>query len=321
MNATLKRFLPPGMLVAANLLEVSANGLDINWWGGGMPDGYVIDKDGELKQRLPSAHMALGAMESDEFEANLVALKLEEGDKLFFFTDGVTEARNASGAELGEEGIEALFSESYVSLIDVVRERVTSFTSGGGVGDDMSMLEMTAPIRSNIEASLGEPDYYERRSPSQLTVFFGATELRKVNIVGEVRRVLKGPIGSNIDLDLMCTILSELCNNALEHGLLKLESDLKNDDEGFLDYYLERQSRLENLGEHAFMELGVSFKPKERVLHFYLTHNGEGFANTGSESRLDDSGAMCGRGIAWSVSCVMFSIMKMGVARQEVPTS
>ncbi|MEZ8144426.1 response regulator [Enterovibrio norvegicus FF-33] len=298
MNSTLKTFLPPGMLVAANLLEVSANGLDINWWGGGMPDGYIIDRHGEIKQRLPSAHMALGAMDSDEFEANLVALTLEEGDKLFFFTDGVTEARNAEGHELGEEGLEALISTPSSNVIDMTREHVAKFTSGGGVGDDMSMLELTAPIRSRIEQQPGDPDYYDRRSPAQLNVYFGAKELRKVNLVGEVRRMLKGTLGSNIDLDLMCTVLSELTNNALEHGLLKLESSLKSDDDGFLDYYMERQSRLEALDAFAYMEAGISFNPTKRELSFYVTHNGEGFWVDDIDSTLEESLARCGRGIA-----------------------
>ncbi|MGF1865570.1 SpoIIE family protein phosphatase [Enterovibrio norvegicus] len=298
MNATLKKFLPPGMLVAANLLEVMPNGVDVNWWGGGMPDGYLIDKNGEVKQRLPSSHMALGAMESEEFEANLVALKLEHGDKLFFFTDGVTEARNTHGQELGEEGLEAIFTEPHASIIESTQRRVSEFTSGGGVGDDMSMLELTAPIKSRIEIQPGDPEYYHRRSPAQLTVYFGSSELQKVNLVGEVRRMLKGTLGSNIDLDLMCTVLSELSNNALEHGLLGLESDVKTDDQGFLDYYLERQRRLEALGGHAYMEIGISFNPSKRTLSFYVTHNGEGFESEGVGSRLDETGAMCGRGIA-----------------------
>lgn len=298
MNETLKKFLPPGMLVAANLFEVSASGLEVNWWGGGMPDGYLLDKNGEIKARLPSAHMALGAMDSEEFEANLVALKMVEGDKLFFFTDGVIEARDANGRELGEEGLEAMFGESLSSIIKATREHVTNFTKGGGVGDDMSMLEMTAPIRSGIEHQPGEPEYYERRSPAQLTVYFGAKELRKVNLVGEIRRMLKGTLGSNIDLDLMCTIMSELANNALEHGLLKLASNLKVDDDGFLDYYIERQARLDALDEFAFMEVGISFNPDKRELTFYVSHNGEGFYFEDVESTLEDSVARCGRGIA-----------------------
>ncbi|MGF1766621.1 SpoIIE family protein phosphatase [Enterovibrio makurazakiensis] len=298
MNSTLKTFLPPGMLVAANLLEVSANGLEIKWWGGGMPDGYIVDRQGEIKQRLPSAHMALGAMDSEEFEANLVVLKLEDGDKLFFFTDGVIEARNAKGQELGEEGLEALISSPHESVIKATREHITQFTSGGGVGDDMSMLELTAPIQSCVEQQPGDIDYYDRRSPAQLNVYFGASELRKVNLVGEIRRMLKGTLGSNIDVDLMCTILSELTNNALEHGLLRLESSLKSDDDGFLDYYMERQSRLESLDQFAYLEAGISFNPAKREVSFYITHNGEGFLIEDTDSTLDELLATSGRGIA-----------------------
>ncbi|WP_325891646.1 SpoIIE family protein phosphatase [Grimontia sp. NTOU-MAR1] len=313
MNETLKKFLPPGMLVAANLVEVSANGLEVNWWGGGMPDGYLLDKHGEIKVRLPSAHMALGAMDSNDFEANLVALRMEEGDKLFFFTDGVIEARDAEGRELGEEGLEVMFSDNQPSIIEAIREHVINFTQGGGVGDDMSMLEMTAPIFSRVELQPGEPEYYERRSPAQLTVYFGADELRKVNLVGEIRRMLKGTLGSNIDLDLMCTIMSELANNGLEHGLLKLASNLKVDDEGFLDYYMERQSRLDALNRFAYLEVGISFNPGKRELTFYVSHNGEGFYYEEGDSTLDDSVARCGRGIALVTElCEDFSYLDEG---------
>jgi anti-sigma regulatory factor (Ser/Thr protein kinase) len=43
------------------------------------------------------------------------------------------------------------------------------------------------------------------------------------------------------------TVLSELYNNALDHGLLKLDSSLKESD--FSTYLHERESRLEALGE------------------------------------------------------------------------
>ncbi|MBV7297844.1 ATP-binding SpoIIE family protein phosphatase [Enterovibrio paralichthyis] len=313
MNSTLKKFLPPGMLVAANLFEVSANGLDVNWWGGGMPDGYLLDKNGEVKQRLPSVHMALGAMDSEDFEADVVALRLEDGDKLFFFTDGVTEARDVNGAELGEEGLEAIFTEPLGSIIQTTQDRISAFTGGVGVGDDMSMLEMTAPIESGVELQPGNPEYYERRSPAQLTVYFGANELRKVNLIGEVRRMLKGTLGSNLDLDLMCTVLSELINNALEHGLLGLESTLKTDDDGFLDYYIERQARLEALNDFAYLEVGISFNPSKRELAFYITHNGEGFYYEDADSSLEDSVARCGRGIALvSELCDSFEYLDEG---------
>lgn len=45
------------------------------------------------------------------------------------------------------------------------------------------------------------------------------------------------------------TILSELYSNALEHGLLGLDSGWKRDSEGFTYYYSERNQRLAALTE------------------------------------------------------------------------
>nr|WP_262488685.1 ATP-binding protein [Grimontia hollisae] len=92
--------------------------------------------------------------------------------------------------------------------------------------------------------------------------------------------------------------MSELANNALEHGLLKLASNLKVDSDGFLDYYLKRQARLDALDEFAFMEVGISFNPDKRELTFYVSHNGEGFYFEDADSTLEDAVARCGRGIA-----------------------
>jgi two-component sensor histidine kinase len=42
-------------------------------------------------------------------------------------------------------------------------------------------------------------------------------------------------------------VLSELFNNALDHGVLKLDSSLKDHENGMQDYYAERASRLQKL--------------------------------------------------------------------------
>ena len=50
------------------------------------------------------------------------------------------------------------------------------------------------------------------------------------------------------------TVLAELFNNALDHGILELDSGLKRDVEGFSEYYKQRIERLEKLenGQVAF---------------------------------------------------------------------
>lgn len=48
---------------------------------------------------------------------------------------------------------------------------------------------------------------------------------------------------------MIFTIIKELFVNALDHGLLGLDSNIKNGPDGFSNYVVERQKRLEAMTE------------------------------------------------------------------------
>ncbi len=100
INSVLVRFLPVGMMLAASIFEVRANGLEVSWWGGGLPTGYILGSDGEIVRELVSTHMPLGVLKENEFEASVTHLKLAPSEQLICYTDGVTEAANARGNSL-----------------------------------------------------------------------------------------------------------------------------------------------------------------------------------------------------------------------------
>ena len=56
------------------------------------------------------------------------------------------------------------------------------------------------------------------------------------------------------------TVFSELFSNALEHGILKLDSGLKKTPNGFTEYYQERATRLEKLTQGE-IRIDVQHKP------------------------------------------------------------
>ena len=56
------------------------------------------------------------------------------------------------------------------------------------------------------------------------------------------------------------TVLAELYSNALEHGVMSLESRLKCDAQGFARYYEERRRRLESL-DHGFVRFHIDLTP------------------------------------------------------------
>jgi hypothetical protein len=70
--------------------------------------------------------------------------------------------------------------------------------------------------------------------------------------------------------------LSELYNNALDHGILLLDSMIKKEPDGFFDYFEQRMERLARL-EDGEIRIQISLVPDERQLIVTLKNSGVGF--------------------------------------------
>ena len=79
----------------------------------------------------------------EKWECEVRDLRLESGDLLTVFSDGITEAFSGAGEEFGEQRlIETLRGHrplSLASLVDVVIGRVAEF-SGGEQTDDQTLV-------------------------------------------------------------------------------------------------------------------------------------------------------------------------------------
>lgn len=276
VNNALVKFLPIGMMLAASVFEIRANGLEVSWWGGGLPDGYLLDSDGQIVRRLVSSHMPLGVLEPDEFEVNLVHFKLEPNQRIICYTDGITEAMNEKGEQFGQQRLEQVLQRSRQDLIADLYEEVRQFANRGR-GDDLSILSMTFPITNRNDVLAPQKKTVLCSIPMQSHLHFPASILKKTAIMNEVRNIMRGIVSSGAHLDLACSVLSELFANAIEHGLLKLDSALKDDPEGFFAFYELREKRMSELDESYWVNLDVDYDPDRSQVTFLLEHNGDGF--------------------------------------------
>src|SRR5690606_14176546 len=74
------------------------------------------------------------------------------------------------------------------------------------------------------------------------------------------------------------TVLVELFSNALEHGVLGLDSNLKRDAEGFAQYYELRRQRLAELTTgHIHLELEIRSGDEGGYLRIGIQDSGPGF--------------------------------------------
>jgi sigma-B regulation protein RsbU (phosphoserine phosphatase) len=102
---------------------------------------FLLRHDGQLR-KIATNGLPVGMMEGTQFEVE--HLQLTPGDKLFIYTDGLTEAEGGDGHFFGVERLKNLLRGSAQldgkSLHDAVWRAVDEFTEGGAIRDDITTL-------------------------------------------------------------------------------------------------------------------------------------------------------------------------------------
>ena len=90
--------------------------------------------------------MGLGLASNDIFTVSLKekVLTLKKGDALFFYTDGLTEARNKRGEEFGEQRLTEVLSnigeQRAEEMLQEIRQHMETFTHGVPRHDDVTLV-------------------------------------------------------------------------------------------------------------------------------------------------------------------------------------
>lgn len=100
----------------------------------------IVGVDGSLR-RLCATGPAVGLLKNASFEVG--EARIEPGDLLLAFTDGVTEARNGRRGFYEEHRLEELLASPSTSashLLDRIEESVKNYTGDAAQADDLTML-------------------------------------------------------------------------------------------------------------------------------------------------------------------------------------
>ena len=242
LNVQLHRLLPPGMFFAATLLELSPRADRLSVWQGGMPETLWLDAGGKLKGAVASRHMPLGILEDDEFDDSVEVLPVRDGDRLYLYSDGLTEATDATGRMFGHARAREVLLGAGEDRFYALLEEVERFTSRQK--DDLTLVELTCrPLPPGGEPVAGEA--MPRRWEFGVTL--GIHEIRADDALPAISRAIAGIPGLGRHRGLIAMIMSEMYANALDHSILGLDSRMKSSEAGFADYYEERRHRLQEL--------------------------------------------------------------------------
>ncbi|WP_194788038.1 fused response regulator/phosphatase [Pseudomonas sp. UFMG81] len=300
MNAKLKRILPVDMFCCALLLNLSFQRGTVELWSGGMPDAYRLAADGQVLTVLPSQHLPLGILAPEQFDDTTQVLPLSVGERLLLLSDGVVDTGDDAERLFGVQRLLDVLAANRQPehLFDEVMQALAQF--GGQSRDDISLcdIRMLSP-----ECVAPQPVVYSdsgRSSPLEWSLNFQlrAESLRRFNPVPYLVQLLQEIHGLRPSSGQLYSVLSELYSNALEHGVLGLDSQLKRDAQGFAEYYRLRGERLAHPIE-GYVAIGLVVEPlgDGGRLTIEVRDSGAGFDVAGMLERLPPHQGFSGRGL------------------------
>jgi two-component system, HptB-dependent secretion and biofilm response regulator len=283
LNGKLSQILPVGIFCCAVLVDVNPSKGLVEIWNGGLPEVMILGREGELLHRVASTHLPLGVASALRFDPTPIVLPMQAGQRLMCWTDGVLESRSQSGEPFGEERLLQLIEDHRQrpeALFDGLLRAIEAFH--GRPEDDISVLEMVMPehlAEPRTPVALALATQHQFAQDWQLGYTFRAASIRQHNPLPFLLEALMEINGLRAHAGRLFTILSELYSNALEHGLLGLDSATKRDAAGFSQYYAERTRRLSDLRE-GWVRIDLDHVPTATggVLEVSILDSGPGFA-------------------------------------------
>ncbi|MCK5926349.1 MAG: serine/threonine-protein phosphatase, partial [Methylococcales bacterium] len=311
MNNKLKQILPIGMFMAVQYVIIRKE-LDYALiCSCGMPD-VIIKGTHKIKQKIASAIYPLSVTANIDYKPLFEKVPIRIGDSIIMFSDGVIEATNPQKELFGQPRLEALIeSDTHHNVTVDIKNALIQFCEGGKTEDDISLAEIICAdglfvqAEKTVTATQEKEKVIEIRTNDQWAWHYqltlAGTELVNQDPIPLLITQLKNMEKKLEDhLQPLYTILTELYVNALDHGILQLNSTLKSTPEGFGDYFNEREKRLETLktGNISFSLKGFR-KDKQLKIKITIIDSGDGFdiSKVLNKPRLTEELVLYGRGI------------------------
>ncbi len=320
INKKIGKLLPTNMFMAAQYVNISNDLEYITVCNCGMPDILLLDSDrSTIKERISSQGMPLGIIPDFDFSTICEHHNITYGDRIILSSDGLLEATNIRGEEFGKRRFEqALLTtqqcDNTGTCFDDVVHMFDEFCHDSPQADDISLVEIPCVPENlppwDMQTIL---DFYEEKlellnssavteaptnNLSEMSLLFNAYSMKNIDPVPLMINHINQLTSTNIPHQSLFVILSELYINALDHGILGLDSELKSSAEGFEKYFSAREQRLHALDKGCIrITLQIQFYETGGLANIIFEDSGPGFNyDEYSDSQTDES-SLSGRGI------------------------
>lgn len=143
INIVLHQQLPANTFMVGCLTEISADRKKIKLWNAGMPQ-CIFMREGKVQSRFDSRNTPLGIMAQVDIQNGHESFDVRAGNRLYIFSDGVSEVDNPEGELFGYARIEdflagmAAGSKTPEELLALLEE----FHGSANFSDDITLAEI-----------------------------------------------------------------------------------------------------------------------------------------------------------------------------------
>lgn len=296
LNRKLFQLLPADRFMAAILVTVPASGTELRWWNGGMPSGWLRTASG--LQELTAHALPLGILPDLPCDEVSRRIHVSRGDRLLLMTDGLLEAHDVRD----EMFVHAGFRESLASwspgtpLLPTLLQALDAHVEGTEQADDIAIVDL--PIEPSLFAQRVGPSGERPRLGWDVAIALEDERLKTQPTLETLLAPLGLADGLRKEMIALETVFTELYSNALEHGVLKLDSSLKATSEGFETFYRERARRLDDVrGGRVSVEIRFEPSGEGGCVWLRIGDSGEGFSEASARPLWSDPARPWGRGI------------------------
>lgn len=144
MNRKLNILLPRNIFCAAMYIEINEHAQEIRFWNGGLPDGILYRPQYGVFKQLSPQSLPLGILTNQQLDLTMETFSLKANDRIYLYTDGLTDARNANKETFSKTRINNIINNTKLDPSEIFNTILRELSVYGGTEqqmDDVTLLE------------------------------------------------------------------------------------------------------------------------------------------------------------------------------------
>lgn len=301
LNDKLCRLLPDDRFMAAVLMDLQHEFHQVQLWSGGMPP--VLVSHNHTLQKFHSTGIPLGIVSEYDFIPEIMSFTYEPDSRILIMSDGLLDVRDATGKMFEDNGFEDFinvwkktetFKPALDSMLDAHCQRLAP-------EDDITLVGLNLDQLTQVFSDISTTNQLLPTQGWEWTLTCGGDffldHLDISKLLAHTHYLDSMPEES---LERLQIVLAELYNNALEHGVFRLQSAMKNSPEGFQAYYEQRERYLAS-PPAGHVNINLTFTPQRQGgrLSIEVKDSGPGYDlnQPPLPEKVTDSDELWGRGL------------------------